>query len=386
MSIQSTLNTSTTKIRSRSEHKARRLLVTVLVVVMLVAFIANMLLTSAKDNRPYSPDSYMEKGSAALATLLKNEGVEVVHVTSPEQLRDVDSRTTVLVTSPTSMSDEDIATMVDADARIIVVGNTDFIDLEAWGFNGSIGLRSSRSVVADCENPAAKIADEIGPTSAGLSNPPAHSCFLLGNEAVWATSASNPKISFFGAPDIFTNKYLAERGNAAFAMHILGSQPKLFWIEGYTDFTIGAQEKDTTALPDWLIYTSIAALLSGLWLVVTRLRRFGKLVPESMPVVVPFGETQAGRARLYARGKDYPYAASILRAATIQAAASRYGLHRYSSRDDVVSAFATASRLSPPQLSDLLYTREVRSERDLQRLSADLNELTKEISHDRPSA
>ncbi|MFC5370584.1 DUF4350 domain-containing protein [Arcanobacterium bovis] len=382
MNARTSLDTKPIKQLSRSESKTRRLLAAVLVGAALVAVIANIFLVSSNDNRPYSPDSTAKNGSAAIAALLKNEGITVEHVRTAKQLQHIDSQTTVLVTNPVEISNDDISLMVEADARIIVLGASGVFDPTPWGFQGDLSLRSSRSVVADCEDNAAKIADQIGPTTTTIGNPPSDSCFMIGNEAVWATAPKNPKISFFGAPDILTNQFLDERGNAAFAMHILGSQPKLAWIEGYSSFEFKNDSHIKSALPDWLTYGAIAALLSGLWLVATQLRRFGRLVPETMPVVVPIGETQAGRARLYARGKDYAYAASVLRAATIQNLASRYGLHRYSSRDDVVAAFAAASQRTPNELADMLYTRQIRSERDLRRLNEDLNELTKEISHE----
>ncbi|WP_124054138.1 DUF4350 domain-containing protein [Arcanobacterium ihumii] len=383
MSDQRILNTRSVTFLPHKEKKSRAILVLVLVLALLAALVANLFFTPLQDNNPLSPNSTSDKGSAALATLLKDQGVKVQHVTSSKELKDVDDESTILVTNPSMVSDDDIASLVDADARILILGTEEFMDADRWGFSGSVSARPSRSVIADCDLPAAKVAEEIGPTSTTISSSEQNSCFVLGTQSVWATASSNPNISFFGAPQTLSNKYLDKRGNAAFALHILGAKPKLFWLQDFTSTEIIENKELAVTMPPWLYTGSIAVLVSGLWLAVFRMRRFGSLVPESMPVIVPAGETQLGRARLYTRGKDYPHAASVLRADAIQRFASRLGLHRYSTRQDVVLAFVAATNQEATSISNILYDRQIRSERDLHRLGEDLNELIKEISHDK---
>ncbi|XCB30658.1 hypothetical protein RQN30_04555 [Arcanobacterium hippocoleae] len=134
--------------------------------------------------------------------------------------------------------------------------------------------------------------------------------------AALISSAKYPNVYAFSAPVTFTNAFLAHAGNAAFALNLLGAKPTLYWVENYSSpeqFDDNSNPADSAELPEWISIFAIASLLSGFWFVLYQGRRFGKLVPEPLPVVVPSGETDFGRAQLYAQGKDFTYLARIIR-------------------------------------------------------------------------
>merc|ERR1711960_34413 len=133
---------------------------------------------------------------------------------------------------------------------------------------------------------------------------------LLGSGSVTAIDADG----------VFTNDALADEGNAALAIGLLGAHERVVWYvasAGDTDLPV----TDPTLgelTPPWVTPAITLLVLAGLVAGISRGRRFGPLVAERLPVTVRAGETDEGRGRLYAAAHDAPHAAAQLRRGAVR--------------------------------------------------------------------
>lgn len=178
-----------------------------------------------------------------------------------------------------------------------------------------------------------------------------------------------------------TNQHLGEDGNAALAMRLLGTHPRLVWylpVPGDPAFAEG-RESITGLLPDgWVfggIQLAVAAVLFGLW----RARRLGPVVTEPLPVVVRAAETTEGRARLYRRSGAAGHAAAILRDAAVARIATALSMSGDTEPAAVIAAVSVRSGLPAGEVSQLLYGKGVRGDAELVRLADDLDALEERI-------
>ena len=130
-----------------------------------------------------------------------------------------------------------------------------------------------------------------------------------------------------GGVDVLTNDRVDDADNAAVALRLLGQGDRLVWyVPDLRDVAAGDAGSLRAQLPGGLVpalwLLAVAVLATMLW----RGRRLGPLVVEPLPVVVKAVESTRGRGRLYARVRDRPHAAGILRAATRRRLAARLRL------------------------------------------------------------
>ena len=94
----------------------------------------------------------------------------------------------------------------------------------------------------------------------------------------------------------------------------------------------------------WVIaQLAVVVLVTILW----RARRFGRLVPEPLPVVVRAAETQEGRARLYRQASARGRAAATLRTTTLRRLAARLAAPAGTTPDQLVTLVAQATGRDP---------------------------------------
>src|SRR5207344_1672390 len=118
---------------------------------------------------------------------------------------------------------------------------------------------------------------------------------------------------------VLMNGHLAEDGNAALGLRLLGGHPVLVWyLPDPLDRAAGAAPPTLTQLlPSWVCWVAVQLLVAAAVAVVWRSRRLGRLVTEQLPVVVRAAETQEGRARLYRSSRARGRAAAPLRTASL---------------------------------------------------------------------
>jgi hypothetical protein len=189
-------------------------------------------------------------------------------------------------------------------------------------------------------------------------------------------------LTVLGTTKALTNEYIADRGNAALAINLLGSTPHLVWyLPSIEDVGAGGQTVSiTTAAPHWIVPFMVLLLLvviaAGVW----RGRRFGPVVVERLPVIVRASETMEGRARLYQVSSARLRALDALRIGTISRVAVLCGLPRRASLDEVIGAAAGATGRDSRTVRELLLDTTPRTDADLLRLSDDLLVLEREVA------
>lgn len=212
--------------------------------------------------------------------------------------------------------------------------------------------------------------------------PPATGCFALpGPDPTYAyavvPAAGGGTLRVIADPELVTNGALATDGHAALAVRALGHHSTLVWVDG-AHLSV-ATVWDTSSMPPWFpvellalgAVVAVAALARG--------RRFGPLVTEPLPVLVPATETTRGRGHLYHVTHAREQAAAALRAGTVVRLGQRLGLPSEATAAQVVDAVASASALPTDQIRHALYGPVPGSDSGLVRLSRLLTDIENEV-------
>lgn len=330
-------------------------------------------------------------GSRALATLLRERGVDVRRVHTVAEAASAGlAGGTVFVPLPERLPRGSLTGLADRGGADLVLVDPDDDTLAALA--GSV-RRSGPVAVASrqpaCDLPAATGAGsaELGGTAYAVTDPDATQCYASGGRpTLVALTAAAGRVTVVGAPALFTNERLADDGNAALAEGLLGQQPTLLWLlPAPAELPAGPAAEDPPGLLDLLPsrvllavgQLAVAVVLFALW----RARRLGPVVAETLPVVVRSAETVEGRARLYRASGARPEAAEALRAGV----RARLGdlLGRPPDGSPGALAEGTAARTGRPavEVSGLLYGagRDVPDDAALVRLAGELDAMEREV-------
>jgi hypothetical protein len=349
-----------------------------IVVAIVVAFITR----PNADTTPLSPTGTGPVGSKALVQVLRSQGVTVTSTSTLRATRrSIDSAadTTLLVYDDGYLSNAQLKQLPSLASSVIIVTPT-YDELRALVPSLHSAGSAPKSLRADCDLPAARKAGTISSGGSSYrfvgSHPDAVECFGSGHGAyslVTIPSATG-SLTVLGARNTLTNQHIIESGNAALALNLLGSKPNLVWyLPSIEDLGAGSSIPSfADEAPAWLIaITSLTALViiaAGVW----RGRRFGPLVIERPPVIVPASETMEGRARLYEKSTARLHALDALRVGTVQRLAARCGLPRRASVDEVIGAVAANTGQSPIDIRNLLIDTVPQSDAQLVALSDQL--------------
>lgn len=355
---------------------------TVLTVVVVIALSG---LLASTDARPYDPHSAQPSGTKALVEVLRQEGVDVTIPNGPDALVTADPSTTTLVVdeSGRALEPSEVAAIVEAGyARVVFLAPTVPtlevlpVDLGSAGvFNG---VEDASIAAGDrCPAPLRDNAPDIAQTGGYVYDPgdaaDAWACYgINGHHAVVGASAGGTEFVALGVPDAFTNGLVLDDANAALALGLLGSQPNLEW------YVVGPVAAGATAevfVPPWLTPAIIVLLAAGVATMVWRGRRFGPLVFEHLPVVVPASETMDGRARLYANSRAQLRALDSIRMGTIGRLAGVLGLPATTNPIEVADAVAAQTMRPRDEVRYVLLGAHPTTDRDLIELSTRIREL-----------
>jgi len=320
--------------------------------VLLLGALVTALTFGGNGGGTLDPDSASPDGGRALASLLRERGVTVTPVqTTAGALTAVQGargEATLLVTDP------GLLTLVQLDAlaampvaRLVVVQpdpeSARVFTSEAARVNASPdGAGLVDPACPDTDATAAGNADiGDGEVFSGLSA----GCYQTAGGYALATAAgpASDDTVLVGSRTPFRNDRLADDGNAALALRLLGKHRTVVWYlpDGADPDALASGHKSfTQVLPAgwrWGALTLVLAIgLLALW----QARRLGPVVAERMPVAVRAAETAEGRARLYERGRVTDRAAGALREAARARLAARLGLPRMAAAGDVAAAIA----------------------------------------------
>jgi hypothetical protein len=190
------------------------------------------------------------------------------------------------------------------------------------------------------------------------------------------------QITVVGSSDFVTNDRLLDEGNAALAMNLAGTHPRMIWYAPQRDETQaeGGGSSIYDVIPDrvtWIVWQLVLAVaVTALW----KGRRLGPLVAERLPVVVRASETVEGRGRLYRSLRSRDRAADALRSAALQRMQPRLGLDRDAGPAAVVQALAAHCTVHPQSLAHTLFGPPPGSDDDLVHLARELDDIERQVA------
>lgn len=368
-------------------------------IIVLASVIVLMTRGSAVDSTPFSAGNAAPAGSLALAEVLAARGVAVTATNSLAATRKsiaAADRTTVLMSDPGNiLSERQLVALLGMTHRIVVLApSATALRILAPGVR-SAGAPAPTTVSAArnpaaCPEPAVIRSGTV--TAAGstfrVSGAGADTSLCLqssgggGTSPVYSlvsTTVGTTRVTVVGATGAFSNELIADHGNAALALNLLGSDPALVWyLPSSLDRPSATSMAELT--PGWVtpvgVLIALTVAAAGVW----RGRRFGPLIVENLPVMVRASETMEGRARLYQQGSARLRALDSLRIGTVNRLSVLLGLAGSASLDEVVRAAAAALAIDDRRTRALLVDAVPRSDRELVTLSDQLLTLETDVA------
>ena len=350
-----------------------------------------------------------QSGGHALADLATARGQVVMRSqvpdTSPQDTAHAAGGALELITNPGQLTAAQLRQAAAFDGDILLV-DPNAAALRAIAPGAGIAGHAGPAVTEPrCGLQAAVLAGSVYVDGAALttSAPGAQVCYPDRGGGHWLvrySSGGSRTVTVIGSGTPLTNEYLADGGDAALGLNLLGGARRIVWVvpsaaPAGADAQ-GGQQSFLSLVP-WPVYLiviqlCVAALLAAAW----RARRLGPLVAERLPVVVRAAETTEGHGRLYHARRARDRAAEELRAAAVSRLARFAGLSglgpaapgtagrdtggRDTGRRDA-AAEALAARAGRPaaEVAALLHGPPPATDQDLVSLAADLDQLERKI-------
>jgi len=373
----STAPTTSTAPTGRALWTRWRAPLAVLAVLVLVPAVLAAL--GATRGGSLDPRSYAPDGSRAVATLLEDRDVPVRVVTDLPALRaGLGQDSTVVVPQPSALTRDELAAVGALDAVLVVLG-AGADELDALGLPVRTADAELQVRAPGCPLPAAVRAGAAltGRTSyTAHDGVPALGCYAAGDGATLLVMPGG-RTTLVGAADLLTNAELADDGNAALALGLLGAGDEVRWLLPAPGRAVSGDRPSLgdllpAAVPLAVLQLGLAVALLALW----RARGLGRVVPEPLPVVVRAAEAVEGRGRLYRAAGARDTAAEALRAGARDRLVRRLGLPPDAGRGAVVSGVAARAGRPAAEVDELLYGAGPVDDAALVRLADALDGLT----------
>ncbi|MDP4505675.1 DUF4350 domain-containing protein [Nonomuraea turcica] len=348
---------------ARSIWTAGRMIVLLGVVLILAAVIGVLTTPSQGPSRPFDPTDTSVAGSKALAELLRSRGVKVDRVDSVQAAADLTARggNRLLLITDTTYFDEYALSRIPGDR--LIAGDVFGLQALAPGVRTRPEAARPRSREPQCQLPAARLAGSAYMGGVVFDAPAGGTgCYPAsgGGHTLVSYPNAGGVTTVVGDGSFMTNRRLAEDGNAALALNLIGTGRPVTWLirperPPATELPGERGQSMYDLMPDnirWTIYMAIIAVgVTALW----RGRRLGPVVAERLPVIVRAAETVEGRGRLYRARRARQRAAESLRAGTIDRLTPRLGLTSGAGPQEVVAALAARTRQDSHQVGAALY-------------------------------
>lgn len=353
-------------------------------VVAIIGALALSIAVGARTTGPFSPDSPEPGGARALAALLGDHGVEVRGTHELGEATAPGAGRALMVAPGPSLDRRDWERIRDAGWGhvVLVTPPSAALDVLAPGVDEA-GSLSEVTRSPGCDLAAARKAGSATVAGTTYSAPDsADSCYGDGiHGSVIRLRSGDRVVDVIGSSRAFSNRRLAEDGNAALALNLIGTHTELVWyLPTYSDADPTPDEGDgPPVVPPWIRYVAwmlaFAVLVTALW----RGRRLGPVVAEPLPVVVHAAETTEGRARLYRRSRARDRAAAALRESALIRLRRLHGVGPRTPPDGVVGVVSARTGRDPRAVHDLLYGPVPPDDATLLNLSRGLEALTEEV-------
>jgi Domain of unknown function (DUF4350) len=365
--------------------RSARWVLLALVVIIGVAMLSTYL-TAPRPGGPMDPESTSPEGARALVTILREHGVDVIaagDIAAVENAARPD--TLILVAQTFYLFDDDLLRRLAAlpGDRLLVapVSRTREELAPEIRLGGATTFGDSEP---DCDLREATRAGDVrfglGDTYEAAGNVPVTRCY---GGALVRYTHNGREVTVVSAADFMTNSRLLKQGNAALAMNLAGSHPRLIWYapqhsEGGDESGGGSGIIDL--FPDQVGWIVLQLCVVVALLAVWKGRRIGPLVAEPLPVVVRASETVEGRGRLYRSRRARDRAAEALRTAALQRMMPRIGLGHDTEPPAVVTAVAERCESSPQALAHILFGPPPASDPDLVTLAHELDNIERQVA------
>ncbi|WP_261166078.1 DUF4350 domain-containing protein [Microbacterium sp. Marseille-Q6965] len=359
------------------------LIAAIVVVGTALAFV------SAPEWRPkdaHDPESAAPTGALALARILEERGVavELVHTRSDAE-RALDGDDTLVIGPTWYLENADLRDIAGRAERTVLIEPSSR-DIELFFGDSAFAGTALEPVEPECALPEADRAGQIDPGRLYPRGDADVACYpgTEGGYGLLASEAGGAELVAIDAAAVFSNENLANGGNAALALNLLGAHGEVVWyLPSEADIAPGDAPDTLGALtPPWvtpaILLLAVTALAAALW----QGRRFGPLVAEDLPVTVRGSETLEGRARLYQHARDPRHAADLLRRGAVERMARRLGLHRRTSVDEVAAAVSVRLGTPVARVHEILYAQPA-TDADLVAFGERLHDLETAIDSER---
>jgi Domain of unknown function (DUF4350) len=365
-------------------HSARWV-VFALAVIIGLATLATYL-TAPRPGGPMDPESTSPEGARALVTILREHGVDVI---AADDIAAVETAarpdTLILVAQTFYLFDDDLLRRLAAlpGDRLLVapVSRTREELAPEIKIGGTTTFGDSKP---DCDLREATRAGAVqlglGDAYEAAGDVPVTSCY---GGALVRYAHNGREVTVVSAPDFMTNSGLLKQGNAALAMNLAGSHPRLIWYapqHSEAGAESGGSARVTDLIPDQVTWVVLQLCLVVALLALWKGRRIGPLVAERLPVVVRASETVEGRGRLYRSRRARDRAADALRTAALQRMMPRVGLGHDAEPPAVVAAVAERCGSSPQAVAHILFGPPPASDPDLVNLARELDNIERQVA------
>jgi Domain of unknown function (DUF4350) len=363
--------------------RGARWVVVAIVVIVGVAVLSTWL-TAPRPGGRMEPTSTSPEGARALVTLLRDHGVDVIaagDIAAVERAARPD--TLIVVAQTLHLNDDDLLRRLAAlpGDRLLVepVSRTREELAPDVRLGGGTTFGGAEP---DCD---LREATRAGTVQFGLSDAyeavgdvPVTRCY---DGALVRYADDGRTVTVVGTAEFMTNSGLVKEGNAALAMNLAGTRPRVIWyapqrIEGEPDG--GATIFDL--IPGQVTWIVLQLCLVVALLAVWKGRRIGPLVAEQLPVVVRASETVEGRGKLYRSRRASDRAAEALRTATLQRMLPRLGLSHNAASPAVVQAVAERCGLPPQAVAHTLFGPPPATDDDLINLAHELDNIERQVA------
>ena len=354
------------------------------VVTLIIAVAAISIAGGASRGAPLSITNAAPEGTMALAEVLRQQGVDVVATSTLDDTRDAitsPADTTIFVYDDGFLDDAQLTQLVGL-AETVVFAEPGFTQLQAIAPEiAQAGILDS-TLDADCSVGAVQRAEVVSGSSVGyrVIDDSVDAVTCLGVDDVYAYVQIDGLV-VLGATETLTNGIIANDGNAAFSLGLLGANDTLIWyLPSFDDLTETAPPTLGELSPAWVTPLALLLILTFIAAAVWRGRRFGPLVVENLPVTVKASETMLGRARLYEKSSARLRALDSLRVGTIERVAKHLGLPRLATVDEIIAASAAVTGRNVASVRALLIDTEPATDRDLVAMSDELLTLESDVA------
>jgi hypothetical protein len=347
--------------------------------LVLLSAALPVLLTAHAPVAFLDPSDPSLEGGAALAELLRDQGVRVTRTDSvTDATHAAGPGVRVLVSRPDVLTRADAQLLEVSGADLVVVGTAHAgVFLPGTRIRPTVGPTSLRP---GCDLRAAVLAGSAHLGAATIDSESADvGCYRVDGRP---TLVRGGGVVLAATGAFMTNRRLDEDGNAALAMNLAGADADLRWLVAPAEQAAAASTGDDSLsdlMPPqvpWAVATlGLAVLLAALW----RGRRLGPVVVEPVPVVVRAAETVEGRGRLYRAHRAREQAAHNLRAAAVARIATLVGGAGATTSQRILDAVSARIGQDAGEVQRLLYGPAPEDDRALVRLAEDIDALERRV-------